>query len=459
MKPYTKYLSKCLAAFAGVVLLLLVSNLLAFGGTFCGMIAEDYGTFSPARMLDNISAQASPDGIARAAAGQLRDAQIWAVYLDETGKVLWKENAPDEIPDSFSVPDVAAFAKGYLADYPVFIRNTDGGMLVLGYPKGSYTKLPGNYLSTRSVRMLPLFAAAVLAFDLAALFSAYFYSRRKIVRSTEPVIASIEMLGNGNPAALTLRGELAGVAESLNRASQVITRQNQARANWISGVSHDIRTPLSMIMGYAELIANDSAVNGDIRKKAEIIGRQSVQIRELVQDLNLVSQLEYEMQPIHKATIRIASLVRTYVADLLNGGLPDQYSIDVDISANAEITTFECDARLISRAINNLVQNSIQHNPDGCDIMLSLDCTEDSVILYVADNGIGLSAEKIKELRERPHYIESTDDRLDLRHGLGHILVQQIVKAHNGTMQVESENQKGFKVMLIFPRRPDNPCM
>ena len=452
MKPYTKYLSKCLAAFAGVVLLLLVSNLLAFGGTFCGMIAEDYGTFSPARMLDNISAQASPDGIARAAAGQLRDAQIWAVYLDETGKVLWKENAPDEIPDSFSVPDVAAFAKGYLADYPVFIRNTDGGMLVLGYPKGSYTKLPGNYLSTRSVRMLPLFAAAVLAFDLAALFSAYFYSRRKIVRSTEPVIASIEMLGNGNPAALTLRGELAGVAESLNRASQVITRQNQARANWISGVSHDIRTPLSMIMGYAELIANDSAVNGDIRKKAEIIGRQSVQIRELVQDLNLVSQLEYEMQPVQKTTVHMAGLMRTYAADLLNGGLPVQYTVEVKISPAAETATASCDARLLTRAVNNLVQNSIRHNPGGCDVVLGLGCTADKVMLCVTDNGIGLSAGKQKELNEKPHYIESADDRLDLRHGLGHVLVRQIVKAHNGTVRIESEEQKGCKVTLTLPR-------
>ena len=452
MKPYTKYLSKCLAAFAGVVLLLLVSNLLAFGGTFCGMIAEDYGTFSPARMLDNISAQASPDGIARAAAGQLRDAQVWAVFMDETGKVLWKENAPDEIPDSFSVPDVAAFAKGYLADYPVFVRNTDGGMLVLGYPKGSYTKLPGNYLSTRSMRMLPLFAAAVLAFDFAALFAAYFYSRRKIVRSTEPVITSIEMLGNGKPAALTLRGELAGVAESLNRASQVITRQNQARANWISGVSHDIRTPLSMIMGYAELIANDSAVNGDIRKKAEIIGRQSVQIRELVQDLNLVSQLEYEMQPVQKTTVHMAGLMRTYAADLLNGGLPVQYTVEVKISPAAETATASCDARLLTRAVNNLVQNSIRHNPGGCGVALSLGCTADKVMLCVADNGTGLSADKQKELNEKPHYIESADDRLDLRHGLGHVLVRQIVKAHNGTVRIESEEQKGCKVTLTLPK-------
>lgn len=60
---------------------------------------------------------------------------------------------------------------------------------------------------------------------------------------------------------------------------------------------------------------------------------------------------------------------------------------------------------------------------------------------------------KIKELQERPHYMESTDERLDLRHGLGLILVRQIITAHGGTMQIESEEQHGYKTILIFPKQ------
>ena len=459
MKSFRKYISKYLASFVGLVLILLAINILAFGWTFHGVMTKDYGDFSPQNMLDTTAASAALDGISDEASAQLRRRHIWAVYLDMAGNIAWEIDMPDEIPEHFTIQDVALFAKGYLADYPVFIRNTSDGMLILGYPKGSYMKLQSNYFSLHAIKTMPFFVMGIFVADLAILFLAYSFSKRKILKNTEPIITSIEELGSGKPTALSISGELSGVANSVNKAADILNRQNQARANWISGVSHDIRTPLSMIMGYSKLIADEDSLNVDVRKKAEIISQQSVKIRELVQDLNLVSQLEYEMQPIHKAAIRIASLVRTYVADLLNGGLPDQYSIDVDISANAEITTFECDARLISRAINNLVQNSIQHNPDGCDIMLSLDHREDQVFLCVADNGIGLSAEKLKELQERPHYIESTDDRLDLRHGLGHILVQQIVKAHHGTMQIESENQKGFKVTLIFPRRPDDSCM
>ena len=76
---------------------------------------------------------------------------------------------------------------------------------------------------------------------------------------------------------------------------------------------------------------------------------------------------------------------------------------------------------------------------------------DESISLSISDSGIGLSAEKLKELNEKPHYMESTDDRLDLRHGLGLILVHQIVDAHNGIMQIESEEQKGCKVILDFP--------
>ncbi|MCX4374364.1 MAG: ATP-binding protein, partial [Dysosmobacter sp.] len=59
-------------------------------------------------------------------------------------------------------------------------------------------------------------------------------------------------------------------------------------------------------------------------------------------------------------------------------------------------------------------------------------------------------AEKLRELEEKPHYMESTDERLDLRHGLGLLLVRQIVKAHGGTMEIESAPQNGYKTVLTF---------
>ena len=263
-------------------------------------------------------------------------------------------------------------------------------------------------------------------------------------------MASIKTLSTGKPVDLSIGGELSEIADSVNQASRVLSRQNQARANWISGVSHDIRTPLSMIMGYAQRIARDHAASGNIQREAEIIQAQSVKIKDLVQDLNLVSQLEYEMQPLHKEPVRLSKLLRSYAADLLNTGIGERHSIEVLISLEAEPVAVECDARLISRAIGNLVQNSINHNPQGCDIFLSLDCSPENISITVADNGVGMPAEGLRELKEKPHYMESTDEQLDLRHGLGLLLVRQIMGAHGGTMEIKSAPQDGYQTILTF---------
>ena len=451
MKAFGKYISKYLLSFFAFALVLLLINILAFALTFGGIVFREYGSASPANMLEAVAADLSASGISEERLQELNRNQIWAMLLDASGHCIWEASLPEEIPTQYTIQDVAVFSKGYLQDYPVFVRNTDNGLLVLGYPKDSFMKLTGNYFPIRAIRIFPLFITGILAIDIVLLFLVYYLSKRKISKNTEPIMASIKTLSTGKPVDLSIRGELSEIADSVNQASQVLSRQNQARANWISGVSHDIRTPLSMIMGYAQRIAGDHGASENIQQEAEIIRAQSAKIKDLVQDLNLVSQLEYEMQPLHKEPVRLSKLLRSYAADLLNAGIPEEYSVEMKISKGAETAAIECDVRLISRAISNLVQNSINHNPQGCTICLRLDCSDASISLVIADNGVGLSAEKLRELEEKPHYMESTDERLDLRHGLGLLLVRKIVEAHGGGMKIESAPQSGYQTVLTFP--------
>ena len=83
---------------------------------------------------------------------------------------------------------------------------------------------------------------------------------------------------------------------------------------------------------------------------------------------------------------------------------------------------------------------------------ISVTCSEKEIAIVVSDNGVGVSAEKLKALNSKTHYLESTDKALHLRHGLGVLLVLQIVEAHNGIMQILSEEQKGYETTLIFPK-------
>lgn len=450
MKSFGTYISKHLASFAVFLLILVIVNIILFGATFYHTVSEDYGESSPRAMLEMASAAVTTEGLPDNAVQKLRQYNIWAMYLTPTGECFCTLDVPEEVPQNYNIQDVALFSKGYLEDYPVFIWNTDEGLLVLGYPKNSYMKLTSNYYSIEAIQKIPLYVTGMLGMDALCLFLAYYLSKRKIIQNTEPIVEAIETLADGKPASLHINGELSEIAGSVNKASLIISRQNETRANWISGVSHDIRTPLSMIMGYAGRIAANEATTDAVREQAEIVRKQSIKIKELVQDLNLVSQLEYEMQPLHKEQIRLSKLIRSYVAELLNSGISDAYTIEIDIVPEAENAMLECDARLISRAINNLIQNSIKHNPQGCKILLSLKYTEETLTLSVADNGVGLTPEKLQELEGKPHYMESTDERLDLRHGLGLLLVRQIVEAHHGTLFIESEPNKGYEARIVF---------
>ena len=454
MKSFGTYISKHLASFAAFLLILVLINVILFGATFYHTVSEDYGEASPRAMLEMASAAATTEGLTDDAVQKLRQYNIWAMYLTPNGKCFWTLDVPEEVPRNYNIQDVALFSKGYLEDYPVFVWNTDEGLLVLGYPKDSYMKITSNYYSIEAIQKIPFYVMGMLGMDALCLFLAYYFSKRRIIQNTEPIVEAIETLADGKPASLHIDGELSEIAASVNKASQIISRQNEARANWISGVSHDIRTPLSMIMGYAGRIAANEATTDKVREQAEIVRKQSVKIKELVQDLNLVSQLEYEMQPLHKEQIRLSKLIRSYAAELLNSGISDAYTIEIDIAPEAENAMLECDARLISRAINNLVQNSIKHNPQGCKILLSLKYTEETLTLSVADNGVGLTPEKLQELEEKPHYMESTDERLDLRHGLGLLLVRQIVEAHGGSMRMDSISNQGCQTTLSFRVSP-----
>ena len=451
MRAFARYIAKHLVSFAAFILVLLFLNAVVFGLTFQKIVTEDYGNSSPQSMLEMTAAAATPEQLLDNAVQKLRQNHIWAIYLNADGQCYWSVDLPDEVPESYTIQDVALFSKGYIEDYPVFVWNTDDGLLVLGYPKDSYTKLTSNYYSIAALRRLPVFVLGLLGLDVLCLFFAYYFSKRKIIRNTEPIVSAVETLADGKPVSLHISGELSEIANSVNRASSMLNRQNEARANWISGVSHDIRTPLSMIMGYADRIAENESASKTIQEQAEIVRKQSVKIKELVQDLNLVSQLEYEMQPLHKEMVRLSKLLRSYVSDLLNTGISDRYNIGVEIAPDAENAVLECDARLLSRAVSNLVQNSMNHNPQGCDIRISLAASKNQLILAVTDNGTGLSAEKLQELAEKPHYMKSTDERLDLRHGLGLLIVQQIAAAHRGVFGIAPVLPHGCSATLALP--------
>ena len=135
----------------------------------------------------------------------------------------------------------------------------------------------------------------------------------------------------------------------------------------------------------------------------------------------------------------------------LDGGLEARYQIVFNSSQESETASIMGDEALLKRALYNLIQNSVIHNPKGCGISVSVVRKETGTTVMVSDDGIGVSAEKLEKLRAAAHHLESTDEGLKLRHGLGVLLVRQIVEAHHGTMEIESAPQNGYQSVLAFP--------
>lgn len=357
------------------------------------------------------------------------------LLMDGNGQVVFSWQKPEEIPDKFSAGDIGAFSKWYLKDYPVSVwRYGETGLLVFGYPKGSMVRYNPVWKRSEleaSLKYLQVFVVfnMGLVFVLALLFGYRFY------RSLKPVGEGIDALAEGKSIRLKEKGMTQYLREKINQTSMLLERQQEElakrdrlRTEWISGVSHDIRTPLSLIVGYADEMATDLSVPEETRQKAGMIRAQSFQIKKLIEDLNLTSRLNYHMQPLRKEPYLPAVWLRQTVALMLNGGeIPEEYDLELDIGPELEQLHMVGDVQLLTRALQNILGNSVRHNPGGCRIRLTAQAVEEGFCFCVKDDGGGIPAEVQKIVMED----ETSDQK---RHVMGLRVVKQIACAHGGKL-------------------------
>lgn len=454
MRNFGKFISKHFFIYLSVVILIVALDLLIFFFIFNGTVSN-INKNNPVQTLekisDNLTIQNGEYLLNNEYQKYLAMNNIWGIIIDDNGNVIWQHNLPKEIPLKYSLQDVATFSKGYIEDYPVFTWKQDNNLLVLGYPKNSYSKFMTNYLPLSAIQKIPFILLIMLVSNIAILFIVYYLSKRNVMLKVAPILNGIDKLSHGETVTLHINGELEEIGNRINETSLQLKKQNQARANWISGVSHDIRTPLSMIMGYADRISSTLNIEENTKKQADIIKSQSVKIKNLVQDLNLVSQLNYNVQPIQEQPVYFCKMIREIVVEYLNNEMNNKFEFVLSLNSATEQIAIMGDERLLSRAIQNLISNSINHNESGCTISVNLEVNRNNLILTISDNGKGISEKELEKIQSTPHYLQSTDDRLDLRHGLGLLLVKEIVSIHKGTVSISSELNKGFSTTISLP--------
>jgi signal transduction histidine kinase len=389
----------------------------------------------------------------------------WAIYIDnDTLEVKWHtENLPETIPMQYTAFDIASLTRGYIDGYPTYTGESEDGLVVVGYPKDRYWKHMAPSWDYDFIKNAPYTVIVVIGVNIFLIFLIYMIANSKLLKSVKPITNGIQALPSGEPVYVKEKGLLSGLAAKINQTSDILQRQKRnlqrketARANWISGVSHDIRTPLSMVMGYAGQIEDNESLPESERKKARIIRQQSMKMKNLINDLNLASKLEYNMQPINPKPVNLVAVARQSVVDFINLGMEEKYPIEWNTDEELTTCVINGDKELLRRAIGNLITNSQTHNPDGCTISVCARKSDTEYKIVVEDNGIGVTEEKLEKLRTTPHYMMSDSGTTEPRHGLGLLIVGQIVSAHKGTVFFDHGKQGGFAVTISFPIPPDD---
>ena len=459
-----KSISKLIRRFVGIMMLSIIL-LIILNVAFYAIVFVRNISFSPWDM-----AQQAADALQSAdagffwpedMAGRLKEQNVWAVLIeDDTRKVIWHtNNLPDNIPLQYTLSDIAELTRGYVDGYPAFTGEASGGLLVLGYPRDRFWKHTRASWEYDFIANLPKNIIIILAVNTILIFLIYAVVNSRLLHSIKPITNGIQNLSGGSPVHIKEKGVLAEVAEKINQTSEILQEQAKqlrkketARANWIAGVSHDVRTPLSMIMGYADQLAGSENLSQNERKKAGVIVKQSRRIKDLINDLNLASKLEYDMQPLTIKRENIISVVRQVIVDFMNMDIADKFPIEWRTSDSLSVCYINADKDLLKRAIANLIQNSMSHNESGCAIYVSVEDNDDACEICIEDSGAGASDEQIDSLNNAPHYMVCDSNTTEQRHGLGLLIVRQIVNGHNGRVVIDHSKYGGFKVLLSIPK-------
>lgn len=336
---------------------------------------------------------------------ELLENDRWAVLISEDGRVVWSLRKPAGVPEQYTLTDVASFTRWYLNDYPVQCRIRDDGLLVVGSPKGSVWK-HGISTPAQLLHAAPLWCGIIFLLALGCVLLLPYFAVRRWSQQAQRV-------------------------------------RDAARSDWINGVSHDIRTPLSMVMGYAAQMEEAEDLLPERRKQAGIIRSQSQEIRNLVNDLNLTMRLDCAMQALRKEPIQVEVFLRQTVADFLNGGMGEGFDFEMDLPAEP-LPPIEADPFLLRRAVNNLLTNCVRHNAPGGSIRLGAKAEGKSVVLFVEG---GAAAAPVEAAPARQLETDGA-----AAHGTGLKLVRQIAEAHGG--KAAFNGGPPFRCELWMPVKP-----
>jgi len=479
--------------FLGRVALMLAGLAMVFGVWLAGLAAAAWQANRQAVPPSNILRAASRTTVvttgtvtvATETVRAVRRAGMWLQVLDEGGDEVAQVDRPSTMPRRFT-PGGLVMAKQFPAKVGMrgiytWVESVGGRELtfVLGRagapPQGPSILIAPNADSPSQTTLWLLMIGLMVGGAVVTLGVAWLFGRG-LARPLVHMMDWLQRLArgeyeepsgrDGRPASRTPDGRnrrrsfatyrevfdsLDTLSAGLRRNDEERARIEAAREEWVAGVSHDLRTPLSSVRGYADVLASDYDFSRDeVRAQAAVIAAKAEHMDALLDDLNLTFRLRADALPLQRTRTDLVELVREAAVDLANDPRAAERAIVFEEPPGSGELVAEVDQAWLRRAVANLLTNAAVHNPPGTTVRASVERDTKRAVITVADDGRGMDEATLARLFDRYYRGTATGEGADGT-GLGMAIARQIVEASGGSVEVESSPGVGTTVRVVLP--------
>ena len=227
-----------------------------------------------------------------------------------------------------------------------------------------------------------------------------------------------------------------------------LNRLEQIRKDFVANVSHELRSPLTVIVGYLETFSDDERLPARWRRPLELMSRQANRMALIVEDLLKLSRIEHSPGEASTNAVAISDLLEGVRSDALGLG-ENTHRIHLESEKGMRLLG---DYNELYSAFSNLVFNAIQYSPEGGDIWLRWKLVDDgAAVLEVEDTGIGVDEHHLPRLTERFYRVDKARSREVGGTGLGLAIVKHVLMRHDATLEVRSQLDVGSTFICRFP--------
>lgn len=290
------------------------------------------------------------------------------------------------------------------------------------------------------------FLVSALVVLVGSLIAAWVLARRlsKPIKEIEQATADIAAGDFTVQVRATGSDELGDLGRSVNRMARDLERSKALDQQFLMSVSHDLRTPLTAIAGYAEAL-RDGAVDDPVHT-GEIIGNHADRLERLVGDLLDLARLDANRFALHMQPLDIGVAVGRTVAGLLP--LAEQHGLALTFSNDGPLEV-RADPHRLAQVVGNVVENAIKFARH--EIVASVSSNGAGAVIEIADDGPGIAAEDLPHVFERLYVSRSQPDRAENPTGMGLAIVRELMAAMGGSVTATSEPGTGTTLTLKLP--------